>query len=87
MQRRHALIAQEDIQLPGTMGTGMINQISAKLWEETRSLAPIVAAAQAFAERDIYRLLLPEDLGGRGLPVRQVSRVSEAGSKAGSGSP
>jgi len=70
------------------------------IWEETRSLAPIVRAARgeadalrrlpdsivrAFADRDIYRLLLPTDLGGRGIdPLLQFDLSEEVSSYDGS---
>lgn len=78
----------------------VINEISAELWEETRSLEPVVAAtrneadmlrrlpdavADAFAERDVYRLLLPEDLGGRGLsPLCVFDLIEEVSTYDGS---
>lgn len=78
----------------------MIETISPDLWEETRSLRPIVEAArdeaealrrlpdsvgQAFTDRDIYRLLLPEDLGGRGLsPLCVFDLIEEVSTYDGS---
>ena len=69
-------------------------------WQEARSLAPIVAAsrseaetlrrlpdtvARAFVERDVYRLLLPSDLGGRGLdPLLVFDLIEEVSSYDGS---
>lgn len=70
------------------------------LWEETRSLRPIVQSARqevdrlrhlpssivnAFAERDVNRLLLPEDLGGRGIdPLTLFDLIEEVASYDGS---
>lgn len=78
----------------------MIETIPAAIWEETRALKPIVeacrdeadqlrrlpdAVARAFVERDIYRLSLPEDLGGRGLaPLCIFDLVEEVASYDGS---
>lgn len=70
------------------------------LWDETRALRPIVAChkadcdilrrlpdaiAAAFVERDLYRLLLPTDLGGRGAdPLTIFDLVEEVSSYDGS---
>ena len=78
----------------------MIETISPALWEETRSLRPIVeqaqaeadslrrlpdAVARAFVVRDVYRLLLPQDLGGRGLsPLCVFDLIEEVASYDGS---
>lgn len=58
----------------------------AKAWDDVRSLGPIIeaardeadalrrlpdAVARAFVERDVYRLMLPVDLGGAGLDPLQ----------------
>jgi alkylation response protein AidB-like acyl-CoA dehydrogenase len=64
-----------------------------KAWEDVRSLRPIIEAArgegdalrrlpdaiaQAFLERDIYRLMLPADLGGAGMdPVQHFDLTLE----------
>jgi indole-3-acetate monooxygenase len=77
----------------------MTNQTET-IWNETRSLAPIVREAraeadalrrlpdsivEAFAERDIYRLMLPVDLGGRGIdPLLQFDLSEEVSSYDGS---
>lgn len=78
----------------------MIESISPELWEETRSLRPIVGAARdeadtlrrlpdtvarAFVERDIYRILLPQDMGGRGLsPLCVFDLIEEVSTYDGS---
>ena len=58
----------------------------AKAWDDVQSLRPIIEAAReeaddlrrlpdcvarAFVERDVYRLMLPADLGGAGLDLLQ----------------
>lgn len=78
----------------------MIETIPADIWAETHSLRPIIEAsredadrlrrlpdpvARAFVDRDIYRLMLPEDMGGRGLaPLCLFDLVEEVASYDGS---
>ncbi len=78
----------------------MTNADQQALWQETRSLRQIVTdcradcdllrrlpdpVAAAFVERDVYRLLLPTDLGGRGVdPLTIFDLVEEVSSYDGS---
>jgi alkylation response protein AidB-like acyl-CoA dehydrogenase len=78
----------------------MTSSVPPDIWAETQTLQPIVAAcraqsdqlrrlpdpiAQAFVDRDIYRLLLPADLGGRGIdPLAQFDLSEEIASYDGS---
>lgn len=78
----------------------MANVQYEQVWDETRSLRAIIAEhrsecdllrrlpdaiGRAFAERDVYRLMLPADLGGRGLdPLTVFDLVEEVASYDGS---
>jgi alkylation response protein AidB-like acyl-CoA dehydrogenase len=78
----------------------MTSSVPADIWAEAQTLRPIVEAcraetdrlrrlpdpiAQAFVDRDIYRLLLPVDLGGRGIdPLAQFDLAEEISSYDGS---
>lgn len=72
---------------------GTQNSAIEAIWEETRTLCEIVdrdrklgdslgylpdSIVQAFIDRDVYRLILPEDLGGRGIdPSTQFDIIEE----------
>jgi alkylation response protein AidB-like acyl-CoA dehydrogenase len=78
----------------------MTSSVPAEIWAEAQTLRPIVEAcraetdhqrrlpdpiAQAFVDRDIYRLVLPLDLGGRGAdPLAQFDLTEEISSYDGS---
>ena len=78
----------------------MANVQYEQVWDETRSLRAIIAEhrsecdllrrlpdaiGRAFAERDVSRLMLPADLGGRGLdPLTVFDLVEEVASYDGS---
>jgi alkylation response protein AidB-like acyl-CoA dehydrogenase len=78
----------------------MMSSVPADIWAEAQTLRPIVEACradtdrlrrlpdlivQAFVDRDIYRLVLPVDLGGRGIdPLDQFDLTEEISSYDGS---
>lgn len=83
------------------VGKAVIGEaVTESLWEDVRSLRPIIEAAgregdhlrrlpdsvaDAFVERDVYRLILPRDLGGRGIdPLLQFDLAEEVSSYDGS---